>query len=55
MTKTAGKQRNQLRQQQTSDPSFSLRSLPKPPINDYGVTPRIQTFLEVCVFYQLTA
>jgi hypothetical protein len=47
MSKTTGKQqRGQLRQQQ-SEPAFNIRNLPKEPVSEYGVTPRIQTFLEV--------
>lgn len=50
MTKTAGKQRNQSRQQPepTPEPGLVLRNLPKAPIGEMGVMPRIQTFLEVC-------
>ncbi|KAF2405003.1 hypothetical protein EJ06DRAFT_525579 [Trichodelitschia bisporula] len=48
MTKSAGKARN-ARQQPQADPAFELRHLPKPPVTDLGVTPRIQGFLEVCL------
>lgn len=46
MTKTPGKQRNQ-KQQATAEPAFNLRNLPSPQVSEYGVTGRIQTFLEV--------
>lgn len=47
MTKTAGKQRNQAKNQANSAAAFDRRSLPERPCTDLGVTARIQTFLEV--------
>ena len=46
MTKGTGKQRNQLRGQQTEN-TFKVRELPKPVTVDGGVTVRMQQFFEV--------
>lgn len=47
MTKTAGKQRNQAKNQATPASTFDRRSLPERPCTDLGVTARVQSFLEV--------
>ena len=52
MTKKANP-RNQPRQQ-NAQPSFDRRMLPPSPVNEMGVTPRIQNFLEVRIFRRLT-
>ena len=36
-------------QRQAAQPSFDRRMLPPSPVNEMGVTPRIQSFLEVCI------
>jgi len=50
MTKTAGKQRNQAKNQAAAQPSLDPRLLPQAPVGEYGITTRVQTFLEVCTF-----
>ncbi|KAF2428706.1 hypothetical protein EJ08DRAFT_316036 [Tothia fuscella] len=47
MTKTAAKQRNPPRQPAPAEPSLALRNLPRAPVNELGLMPRIQAFLEV--------